>query len=184
MAGQNGDNGNITSAYLEYLPPFYQDDKLLKEFLLLFESVLCPLENTVDNIKWYFDPLMTPQRFLPWLAAWLDVVLDDSWPEGRRRMMVKMAAELYKWRGTKKGLTQYLEIYTGDEVEVTEYIAGMKLDKKTKLGKNTQLGSSKGGHHFNVHVRIRKEEKIEIDKIKAIIDIEKPAHTIYTLHTT
>ena len=121
----------LRSSYLEYLPALYQDDEFMGQFLLIFESVLKPIENTVGNLAWYFDPLMIPEPLLPWLACWVDLALDPTWPIERRRDLVKSAAELYRWRGTRRGLTEYLRIYTASMPEISEYIPGMYLDPET-----------------------------------------------------
>jgi len=169
------------SRYLRYLPAIYWDDKFTGQFLYIFEDIMKPLENTVDNLATYFDPLLTPDSLLPWLASWLNLTLDPSWPIERRRELVKSAAELYRQRGTKRGLAEYLRIYTGSVPEISEYIPGMRLDNETKLGINTQLGSSGEGHHFTVSLELDGNNEVNIDSIKSIIEAQKPAHTVYTL---
>lgn len=172
------------SSYLEYLPALYRDDEMMGQLLLIFESIFKPIENTVDNLPLYFDPMMLPEPLLPWMASWLDLTLDSDWPLERRRLLVKSAAELYRWRGTKRGLTEYLRIYTGSTPQISEYIEGMSLDEETRLGINTKLGSSGSGNHFTVVVDIDGNDYINIDTIKSIIESQKPAHTVYTLQIT
>jgi phage tail-like protein len=177
---QNG-GVKLESTYLEYLPALYQDDEFMGQFLLIFESILKPIEHTVNNIPYYFDSLMTPEPLLPWLAAWVDLTLDPACPLERRRRLVKAAAELYRWRGTRRGLTEYLRLYTGSTPEISEYIAGMKLDPETRLGEDTRLGSSGEGHHFTVTLELNGGGNIDARRIRQIIDAQKPAHTVYTL---
>ncbi|MFC1871831.1 phage tail protein, partial [Chloroflexota bacterium] len=153
MPVQNG-NVKLQSSYLEFLPALYRDDEFMGQFLLIFESILKPIENTVDSSSLYFDALMTPEPLLPWLASWIDLTLDPSCPIERRRQLVKAAAELYRWRGTRRGLTEYLRIYTGSTPEISEYIPGMRLEPETRLGINTRLGSSGEGHHFTVTIEL------------------------------
>jgi phage tail-like protein len=172
----------LRSRYLDYLPAVFRDDEFIGQFLLIFESILKPIENTVDNIPSYLDPCMTPEPILPWLASWVDIVLDSAWPLERRRELVKSAAELYRWRGTKRGLAEYLRIYTGSLPEISEYIPGMRLDRETRLGINTQLGSSGEGHHFTVTLELDDDRQINTSTVKAIIEAQKPAHTVYTLN--
>jgi phage tail-like protein len=170
-----------TSRLLDYLPSVFREDKLMGQFLLIFEDILDPLENTVDNLDLYFDAGMTPESILPWLASWIDLTLDPIWPIERRRELVRKGAELYRWRGTRKGLTEYLRIYTGVSPEILEYIPGMILDGKTQLGVNTILGSSGSGHHFTVILNVPQGENINVRTVKEIIEGQKPAHTTYTL---
>lgn len=156
-------------------------DEFMGRFLLIFESILKPIENTVDNAALYFDPLLTPESLLPWLASWIDLSLDPTWPEERRRELVRSAAELCRWRGTRRGLSEYLRIYTGNVPEISEHIPGMRLGADTRLGVDTKLGSFGGGNHFTVTLELDESSQIEADKVKAIIDAQKPAHTTYTL---
>lgn len=169
------------SRLLDYLPSVYREDKLMGRFLLIFESILSPIENNVDNLALFFDPRMTPESLLPWLGSWLDLALDPKWPLERRRELVGKASELYRWRGTRRGLSEYLRIYTGKQPEITEYIPGMILDEKTRLGVNTVLGSSGAGHHFTVLLKVDEKDNIDPKVVKQIIESQKPAHTAYTL---
>jgi len=169
------------SSYLKYLPAIYRDDAVMGRFLLIFESILSPIEHTIGSISSYFDPSMVPEHFLPWLASWLDLALDPTWPEDRRRDLIKSAAELYKWRGTKWGLATYLRIYTGSEPEIHEYTEGMLLDGDAKLGTGTQLGSGMAWYHFTVVLPVDKGSKIVETRVRAIIESQKPAHSTYTL---
>jgi phage tail-like protein len=169
------------SRLLDYLPAAFRDDALMGKFLLIFESILNPIENNVDNMALYFDPRMTPESVLPWLASWVDLALDPSWPLEQRRELVQNAAYLYRWRGTRRGLSEYLRIYTGTPPTILEYIPGMILDEKTQLGVNTVLGSSGTGHHFTVIIETPEDLKLDVKVIRDIIESQKPAHTVYTL---
>jgi len=174
----------IQSSYLEHLPALYRDDEIMGQFLLIFESILNPIENTIDNLAWYFDPQIIPEPLLPWLASWVDLTLDPTWPLERRRQLVKSAAELYRWRGTKRGLTEYLRIYTGSTPQISEYVPGMSLDPESRLGVNTRLGSSGGGNHFTVTLELDGNQGVNVNTIRAIIETQKPAHAAYTLQIT
>lgn len=182
MPANNQGNGRTQSSYLlEHLPACYREHEFMGQFLLIFESILRPIENTVDNIALYFDPQLTAESLLPWLAFWADLVLDPAWPIERRRELVKSAAGLYRWRGTKRGLIEYLKIYTGSLAEITEHIPGMSLDTNTQLGVNTRLGSSGTGHHFTVTLEVDANGSVDHKVVKTIIETQKPAHISYTL---
>ena len=181
-AQYDDDRVRTESSYLQYLPALYRDDEFMGQFLLIFESIMKPLVSTVDNLAMYFDPLVTPESLLPWLASWVDLALDPTWPIERRRELLKSAAELYRWRGTRRGLAEYLRIYTGTAPEISEYIPGMRLGNETRLGIDTQLGSAGEGHHFTVSLKLDGDSNVNTSTIKAIIEAQKPAHTVYTLH--
>lgn len=169
------------SSYLEYLPAVYSEHEFVGRFLMIFESILTPIERMVDNIELYFDPKVTPEDFLPWISSWLDLVLDENWPVEKRRRLICSALELYCWRGTRRGLKEYLRVYTGVEPIITEHLGGIRLDGQAGLGENTVLGEGLD-HCFTVELELEDTAAIDIDRVKAIIDVEKPAHTAYTLH--
>jgi phage tail-like protein len=171
----------LQSSYLEHLPALYRDDEFMGRFLLIFENIMKPLENTIGNLDLYFDPLLTPEPLLPWLSSWLDLAFDPTLPIERHRELVKNCVELYRWRGTKRGLSEYLRIYTGTAPEISEHVLGMRLDRETKLGIDTKLGSSGAGHHFTVTLDLKEDEAVSTDTVRAIIEAQKPAHTVYTL---
>ena len=168
------------SRYLQYLPAIYSEDEFMGRFLKIFESVLAPVEQTVDQIPLYFDPKLAPEQLLPWLAFWLGLVLDEDWPAARRRRLVSQAAELYQWRGTRRGLETYLEIYTGVRPTITEHFGGIRLGEESRLGSNTILGDGRA-HCFTVTLLVEGSSTVDEEKVRAIIEAEKPAHTAYDL---
>src|SRR2546430_4071020 len=103
-----GADGYPESAYLRYLPGVYQQDPFLCRLLLIFEAVLAPLERLVDTLPLYTEPEIAPQAFLPWLAGWVAVSLDSGWPVDRQRALIAHAVEIYRWRGTRRGLRLHL----------------------------------------------------------------------------
>jgi phage tail-like protein len=141
--------------YLQYLPAIYEDDAFMGRFLMLFESFWGPIERQIDSLPFYFDPRMTPPEFLPWLASWIDLVLDEQWPEERRRQLLRSAVPLYRKRGTQKGLEDYLEIYAGTRPEVVEHRAqNFVLGPAGQLGQGIALGTANVPHTFTVRLRL------------------------------
>jgi phage tail-like protein len=172
------------SSYLQYLPAIYKKDEFAGRFLRIFEDILQPIEGLIDNLPYYLDPGVTPEPFLPWLASWLGLALDERWPIHRRRRLVASAVELYQWRGTRRGLSQFLTIYTGVTPQIAESRgrAETSLGSSTKLGVNTYLSGGGGAFGFVVTIRVEDLSKIDISTVRAIIEIQKPAYTTYSLN--
>jgi phage tail-like protein len=160
------------SSYLKYLPSFYSANQFLGRMLLIFEHILTPLDRRINNLHDYFDPRMAPPDFLPWLAAWLGLVLDERWPEGQRRELIRSAVELYEWRGTKRGVSEFVRLYTGFTPEIAEPGVG---------GKNAKADQA---HRFIVRLTTDEPDKINREVLQSIIDMEKPAHAGYSLEVT
>jgi phage tail-like protein len=168
------------SAYLRFLPAIYSENEFMGRFLMLFQSVLDPIEGMVDNAASYFDPATTPEEVLPWLASWVSLVLDESWPLAQRRRLTGAAVELFAWRGTHWGLTEYLRIYTGAEPEISEDFGGIPVGEQSWLGWNTALGDG-NPFTFTVTLRVDNPATVNVLHVKDIIEAQKPAHAAYAL---
>ena len=111
-------------SYLRYLPATYQEDKagreFLERFLSLFETLFSNLEGAVFALTKYIDSEAAPDAFLPWLSSWLAIAYDENWEEEKVRKLIEKAPELYKKRGTRAGIEEIIEIYTGEEPIVVE----------------------------------------------------------------
>ena len=181
MTDSENDGEEQYSNYLQYLPAFYREDDFTGRFLSIFEDILTPIEGIVDNLAFYFDPGTTPQAFLPWLAFWVGLVLDERWPEARRRQLIKSVVELYRWRGTKQGLSEYLRIYTGVVPQVLEHTPVIQLGTNTNSGTIETRGTEYEAHCFTVILEVPDVSTIDADIVRSIIESEKPAHTTYIL---
>ena len=152
----------------------------LRRFLLLLEDLVTPVERILDAIHWYFDPTLAPEDFLPWLASWVDLALDENWPVERRRQLIRSAASLYRWRGTRRGLTEHLRLYTGIVPRIEEHFSGVRLGDGQRLGFDTILGEGTG-HTFTVTLEVEDLADLDPQHVRRIIEAEKPAHTGYLL---
>ena len=168
------------SAYLKYLPALYSENEFMGRFLMIFESILGPLEGMIDNMACYLDPALCPEELLPWLASWMGLEIDDSWPLERRRELVGSADYLFRWRGTRRGLREFLRLYTGVEPQITEDFGGIGLDGEHELGQNTVLGGG-NQHVFTVTFEVDDADTINVSRVRQIIEAEKPAHAAYIL---
>ena len=156
------------SSYLDYLPAIFRQDPFIGQFLLAFEAVLSGtgaqpgLETTIGGIARYFDPAAAGPEFLPWLAGWVTLSLRADWDEQTQRSFIQKIVPLYKLRGTRDGLWQMLNLYTGQPVEIYD-----AFDDRPYFFE-VQLTLSAADP-----VLLRTTQQIA----RAIIDQEKPAHT-------
>jgi phage tail-like protein len=129
------------TSYLRYLPAVYQEDPIssefLERFLSIFETAFYGLETEISSVFKYFDPDTTPESFLTWLASWLNLGLEEDWPEDKKREFIRKASELYKLKGTPIGLQKLIKIYTGKTPLIIEY---SKIGKPVVLGGHFRLG--------------------------------------------
>ena len=180
-------------SYLRYLPAVYQEDAasrdFLERFLSLFETFLWSKEEEIAEIAGYFDVKATPGEFISWLGTWVAAIFDESWQEEKRRIFLQRAVELYKKRGTREGLEELIEIYTGNKPMIVENFQLYKKDAVSnfKLGyeenekmKNLleKLFGEPTPYRFCVLLKSGQEGiESQLKTIKRIIELEKPAHT-------
>jgi phage tail-like protein len=179
------------SDYARYLPAVFVRDEVMGRFLSLFESFWRPIDLQIESLPFYFDPALAPPEFLHWLASWIDLALDDRWPLDRRRALLRSAFSIYRKRGTRQGLQEYLEIYTGGQVQIVEHRAeNLRLGSGVQLGSGLALGGANQPHTFTVRLRLPPTTAPSGGDgiaslrrvIESIVEAEKPAHTRYTLY--
>lgn len=152
--------------------------------LRIIDPMFAGFETVLDALPDFFDPVQAREDFLPWLASWTALVLRADWSLEQKRTVLFRIIPLYRKRGTKAGLEEYLKIYVGEGVSIVDD------DEPPPGGESAGSGSGpvaegNPAHHFRVNVAFstpdRAELKKKTDSVKAVLDIEKPAHTHYTL---
>lgn len=193
------------SSLLRSLPGVFQEDRdgrkpnFLGRFLLGFEKLLLGLgdpaerglEEIVNTLYRYFEPgehlpegERAPREFLSWLAGWAALVLREDWDEQRQRNLIANAVQLYRMRGTKKGVEDFVKVYTVLGVQIDELNLPFQIGVHSTVGVDTFLG---GGAPFFFKVKVflpvsqPAERKRQLEVAAAIVDLQKPAHTYYSL---
>jgi phage tail-like protein len=169
-----------TSSYLQYLPSIYQGDPFIGRFLMIFESILAPIERQIDAVADTLDPHLAPAELLSWIASWVGVELDGTWPLDRQRELIARAAALYRWRGTRRGLREHLRVYAGRPPLIVESFTGLRLGQDAALGLNARLGAP-APNTIAVTVLADHPEAVDEQALRRIVEQEKPAHAGYTL---
>lgn len=179
-------------SFAEFLPAIYRTavydgHTYLRDFLWIIRHMFDSVATEVNNIPSLFDPYDTPENFLPWLAGWIGFVLDEDWPEGKKRYLLRRALDYYRIRGTVKGLKLFLSIFVGVEPEIIENawpFHGFQIGVHSTMDVDTIIFPVVNRSHcFIVDIPLDPEDVSEytIIKIHDIIRAEKPAHTMYYL---
>jgi phage tail-like protein len=157
-----------------------QPDALMGACLDAMEALQEPSEEILRTLPHYFDPRRAPSRFIPYLAAWVDLdwlitprneeppagqfLLTDGL--GQLRELVAEATTLARWRGTRRGLRHFLEAATGStDFTIDENPAG------------------DDGEPTSFHLAIRAPAALDAQRplLERIIVAQKPAHATYAL---
>jgi len=165
----------MRSRWLDYLPTMYHNDLFLARFLLIFQSILDPIEQTVDNTHSYFDPSLVPARLLPWLASWVGLTFEPELDEATQRELLRRAVDLSRWKGTRRELREQLQIRTGARALIVENFDGMRMGQDAAMGLNTQLGRPFDGS-ITVTLAQAIDRPVEARRAESLVEELKPAH--------
>ena len=188
----------IQGVLLSYLPAVFQgpteEGQLLRDFLDSFEEILfgdSGLHSTIGSLANYLDARKAPIEFLPWLASWMGTTLYRQLPKAKQHDFVANASDYYRYRGTHHNLQRLLELFIGQAVHIDEPdfllfqvgVHSIGLEAYIQGGSphvfrvTVTIPTSADRGHEEASNRIRQIEQLA----RAVIDLEKPAHTTYEL---
>ncbi|MEO0739499.1 MAG: phage tail protein, partial [Cyanobacteria bacterium J06649_12] len=181
-----------SSLYLDFLPDIYRNVDFVGRFLKIFETTFEPAVDILEHQSAYLDPLTAPQAMLPFLAHWVGWSFQGPLSLAQQRALIRYAMEIYRWRGTRRGLRFYLHLASGlplddhiaDEsrksIGIHENFSRGHVLGHTVMGQSTIL-SGNIPYHFNVRLRPAVDYPLDEILLRSIIEQEKPAFCSYTL---
>lgn len=178
--------------YMELLPAIYRRSdavgrNVVRDICFIFEHLFGSIEEMLDNGHVFYDPHECPDDFLPWLASWTAMVVDMDWPQEKKRALIKRAVDLYRIRGTKRGLILFLHLFTGHEPTIRENewpFKGFRVESEARIGLDSViLPPVHLPHCFIVTMPVKFQDVTPemVIRIHRIVQMEKPAHTQYYL---
>jgi phage tail-like protein len=194
--------------YLRKLPKTYSRDQraavFLLKYLAMFEGDLGDWEARAITRRALIEAKSAPDEILPWLAAFVGLVLDERWSVSVRRQLIAQAIWLFRFRGTVPGLLRFLEICTqgsavivekfrlrgsggavlGDATGLTSVIGvgfrigGDVLDLSgDAIGGSTEDAFETHAHRFTVYIQQSLSQE-QSDMVQHLLDVHRPAHTV------
>lgn len=106
---------------LQQLPVAMVEDDFLSRFLMIFQSIADTELHLIDTLHHAFDPTVAPDAMVRTMAAWLGIDwVDSSLPDGLQRDLVRGYSSVVRWRGTRRGIRQLLELVSGGPASVLD----------------------------------------------------------------
>src|SRR5947209_15485131 len=181
-----------TRPWIQFLPGVYQDADeenadFLQRFLLVSAHLTIGIEERLEYLHEFFDPRLTQAGFLPWLAGWLAMPLLEGWDEEKRREIIQRVPELYRLRGTARGLKLALRLFAGVDAGIHEGewpYPGLVIGKSSTIGEDTVLSPPVfESQCFTVELPNQRGEvsRQRLRTVQALVENEKPAHAQYAL---
>ena len=157
-------------AYL--LPGIFQrtlgPESPMDAMLCAMETLHAPVEEILEQLDSICASHRAPEAFVPFLARWVDLERIFAPREeadnvistglGRLRELIRGAAYLSKWRGTRQGLQRFLEIATG--------VTGFLIEEPP-------------AQPFHLRITAPKEVEVHRALIERIVDVERPVYATW-----
>ena len=122
-------------SWMELLPEvYYREDTggFLERYLGIFQTMHEDLKEEVVDINRKFDIRLADGETLSELAGWLDVQDSYIWSRDQLRVFLSQAVSLFKRRGTKDGISDIVELFSGVAPYIVEQhqVRAFRKDRK------------------------------------------------------
>lgn len=116
-------------SWMQYLPEVYRKsiakNDFLERFISVFQTEYQDLEESIRKSSAEIDPHLMPdnpeqEEFLRWMAGWIGIVDTNMWNRERLHTMMVNAPEIFKLRGTRKGVAKLIESFWGVQPIIVE----------------------------------------------------------------
>lgn len=106
---------------LAQLPIGMLEDDFFVRFVSIFQEVATTLLEDVDNLDNVVDVTVAPEPMMRWMGSWIGVeAVDASLPHSMQREIVRASSRILAWRGTCRGLREFLQLISGGPVSVED----------------------------------------------------------------
>ncbi|MFC4600198.1 phage tail protein [Cohnella hongkongensis] len=167
---------------LSYLPSVYQEEEsssdFLERYLSLFGTLFDSVEEKIDGMAAYFDSERARGGQLRWLGSWLGLDSDEHWKDDKVRRLIRAAPELYRYRGTRRGIAKLVETFTGRPPIIVEPFQYKAMRDHAELRELTDGLYGDNPYTFTV---LLDQEQAPTEKervlLRSLIEEHKPAYT-------
>jgi phage tail-like protein len=132
LAGTGGRTSRLRQVRVDFpratsadlLPAVYRKERVASDFtdrfLSLFDAELDAVDRVIERFPSLVFPVSAPDAALPWLGQLLGMAFDLELDAPHRRALLLAAPELWRLRGTPRGLSRALELVLGVAPAIVE----------------------------------------------------------------
>jgi len=191
-------------SYLKtFLPAAYQQDPVSTSFMEKFlanpEGIFTTVEGLIVQAQYLMDVNTIPSEAVDWLASWLGLVMEPGWTDYQRRLLIAQAPYFFQRRGTLPGLMQLILLTVYPELgpkifrdDIDQFCTTIRIVERfltrsrpaVDAGDPTEQeiapADEDRAHIFTVMLPTTIEDSTW-RLVERIVDLEKPAHTSFTV---
>lgn len=168
--------------FLSYLPAVYQEEEdsrdFLERFLALYGTLFDSVESAIDHMSRSFDRELVSGSRLRWLASWIGIDSDEHWTDEWVRKLLRAAPDLYRYRGTRRGIELLVETLTGTTPVIVEPFQFQRMRDNAELRQLTERLYTDDPHTFTLllHPGQARSDKERV-LLRGLVEEHKPAYT-------
>lgn len=167
---------------LDYLPAVYREEETSRDFLerymSLFGTLFDSIDEQIDGMPKHLDPDRVQGKQLRWLASWLGLSCDEHWSDDWVRRLIRAAPELYRYRGTRRGIETLIETLTGRKPMIVEPFQFKAM--REQGGLKWLMDDLYGGDPFTFTLLLHQDQaRTEKERVllRELVEDHKPAYT-------
>lgn len=152
------------------LPMGMLEDDFFVRFTSIFQEVASSFLEGADNVGNVVDVTVAPPEQVRWLGTWIGLdSVDASLDELLQRRLVRQASRTLAWRGTRRGLEDFLSVVTG---------APVVIEESGGIGRDGQLGDRTP----KVLVRVSSTGWMSGEDFVALVSDEIPTNVVLEVY--
>ena len=167
---------------LSNLPAVYREDEgsrdFLERYLSLYGTLFDSVEVEIDRMSRSFDRELVSGSRLRWLASWIGLESDEHWSDEWVRRLLRAAPELYRYRGTRRGIELLVETLTRTPPVIVEPFQFKAMRDHAQLRQLTDRLYTDDPHTFTLllHPGQARSDKERV-LLRGLVEEHKPAYT-------
>lgn len=159
--------------FLNTFPDVYRNNAdFLRRFLSIFSTMHYDMDKAIHELPRFIDVDTAPAEFLPVLASWLGLELDESLlTESEMRLLLSNAYSLLTVKGTRSAIERLVKLFVSEQT----YIVERNLLSSSQLkGAESLYGTTP--FDFSILINAKSDASL-IAKLQMLIDQFKPVRS-------
>lgn len=162
---------------INYTSSMLADDPIAQMICASLDEVLAPIISVLDCYDSYLDAHIAPIDFVRYMSSWILVNPQASWDDMTVRKSLAHAIRFYDFRGTSRGLHDYLKDIFGIDVAIED--SGSVITSRDSTDPSTWPALEQPS--VNISLQGSTVSASSLDLIRTLLTVAVPAHVTATL---
>lgn len=162
---------------INYTSSMLADDPIAQKICASLDEVLAPIISVLDCYDSYLDVNIAPLDFVRYMSTWILVHPETGWDEHAVRRSLANAIRFYEFRGTARGVRDFLSVVFNVDVAVED--SGSVTTSQDWTDPSTWPTPEAPSVHITISGR--EGASTDMDLVHMVMGAAVPAHVEATL---